>query len=328
VCLRGPSRPEFCAKRAGWRWWRPCVRGLNNPGRERTIPYHLAGSFLPAGVVGCRRLSHRIQNPVSLARWHLAHCPAHSCPAWEFAGFTGRVATRAHNSGCQIGWRLPRFAGIVSICPKRGVLGALALGTRSRLGERMCPRQPTRAAPAVGRTREAVLCRTGGVWWSAPRRPGALSVLRKSSFGAPQAPRTGGRPTASPFDPQGLPRSSTGRTRRHVRIVQNIFDSGGRSSAVAFSAGGVTMVSRTVDPFAVSRRVRRSRVAAWPWHLEPGISRRRASRTRKLPQGDGVSKRFVPIGAVADAGRPEAVTLVQGAALLDPAAWGRSETMR
>ena len=40
-----------------------------------------------------------------------------------------------------------------------------------------------------------------------------------------------------------------------------------------------------------------------------------------LLQGDGASKRFVPIGAVADAERPEVVALIRGAEALDPAEW-------
>ena len=40
-----------------------------------------------------------------------------------------------------------------------------------------------------------------------------------------------------------------------------------------------------------------------------------------LLQGDGVSKRFLPIGAVADAERPEVTALIREAAALDPAAW-------
>jgi hypothetical protein len=40
-----------------------------------------------------------------------------------------------------------------------------------------------------------------------------------------------------------------------------------------------------------------------------------------LLQGDGVSKRFVPIGTAADAGRPEITALVREAAALDPAEW-------
>ena len=40
-----------------------------------------------------------------------------------------------------------------------------------------------------------------------------------------------------------------------------------------------------------------------------------------LLQGDGLSKRFVPIGTVADAERPEVTALIRGAAALDPA-WG------
>jgi hypothetical protein len=40
-----------------------------------------------------------------------------------------------------------------------------------------------------------------------------------------------------------------------------------------------------------------------------------------LLQGDGVSKRFVPIGAVADAERPEVTALIREAAALDPGAW-------
>lgn len=40
-----------------------------------------------------------------------------------------------------------------------------------------------------------------------------------------------------------------------------------------------------------------------------------------LLQGDQVSKRFVPIGTVADAQRPEIVTLIREAASLDPATW-------
>ena len=40
-----------------------------------------------------------------------------------------------------------------------------------------------------------------------------------------------------------------------------------------------------------------------------------------LLQGDGVSKRFVPIGAAADAERPKVTALIRQAAALDPAAW-------
>ena len=40
-----------------------------------------------------------------------------------------------------------------------------------------------------------------------------------------------------------------------------------------------------------------------------------------LLQGDGVSKQFVPIGAAADAERPEIVALLREAAALDPTAW-------
>jgi hypothetical protein len=40
-----------------------------------------------------------------------------------------------------------------------------------------------------------------------------------------------------------------------------------------------------------------------------------------LLQGDGVSKRYVPIGTVADAERPEIVALIREAAALDPAEW-------
>jgi hypothetical protein len=40
-----------------------------------------------------------------------------------------------------------------------------------------------------------------------------------------------------------------------------------------------------------------------------------------LLQGDGVSKRFVPIGTVADAERTEVTALIREAAALDPAAW-------
>jgi hypothetical protein len=43
-----------------------------------------------------------------------------------------------------------------------------------------------------------------------------------------------------------------------------------------------------------------------------------------LLQGDGVSKRFVPFGAVADAERPEIVAIIREAAALDPAAWASS----
>jgi hypothetical protein len=39
-----------------------------------------------------------------------------------------------------------------------------------------------------------------------------------------------------------------------------------------------------------------------------------------LLQGDRVSKRFVPIGTIADAERPEIVALIREAAALDPAA--------
>ena len=40
-----------------------------------------------------------------------------------------------------------------------------------------------------------------------------------------------------------------------------------------------------------------------------------------LLQGDRVSKRFVPIGTVADAERPEIAALIREAAALDPAKW-------
>jgi hypothetical protein len=40
-----------------------------------------------------------------------------------------------------------------------------------------------------------------------------------------------------------------------------------------------------------------------------------------LLRGDGVSKRFVPIGAVAVAERPGVTALVRQAAALDPAEW-------
>lgn len=40
-----------------------------------------------------------------------------------------------------------------------------------------------------------------------------------------------------------------------------------------------------------------------------------------LLQGEGVSKRFVPIGTVADAERPEVTALIREAAALDPAEW-------
>jgi hypothetical protein len=40
-----------------------------------------------------------------------------------------------------------------------------------------------------------------------------------------------------------------------------------------------------------------------------------------LLRGDGVSKRFVPIGTVAVAERPEVTALVRQAAALDPAEW-------
>ena len=40
-----------------------------------------------------------------------------------------------------------------------------------------------------------------------------------------------------------------------------------------------------------------------------------------LFQGDGVSKRFVPLGAVADAERAEVTALIHEAAALDPAQW-------
>jgi hypothetical protein len=40
-----------------------------------------------------------------------------------------------------------------------------------------------------------------------------------------------------------------------------------------------------------------------------------------LLQGDGVSKRFIPSGAVADVERPEVTALMREAAALDPAAW-------
>ena len=40
-----------------------------------------------------------------------------------------------------------------------------------------------------------------------------------------------------------------------------------------------------------------------------------------LLQGDGASKRFVPIGTVADAERPEVKALIREAAALDPAEW-------
>lgn len=40
-----------------------------------------------------------------------------------------------------------------------------------------------------------------------------------------------------------------------------------------------------------------------------------------LLHGNQVSKRFVPIGTVADAQRPEIAALIRGAAALDPAEW-------
>jgi hypothetical protein len=40
-----------------------------------------------------------------------------------------------------------------------------------------------------------------------------------------------------------------------------------------------------------------------------------------LLQGDRVSKRFLPIGTVADAERPEVADLIRQAAALDPAEW-------
>jgi hypothetical protein len=40
-----------------------------------------------------------------------------------------------------------------------------------------------------------------------------------------------------------------------------------------------------------------------------------------LLQGDGASKRFVPIGTVADAERPEIANLIREAAALDPTEW-------
>lgn len=40
-----------------------------------------------------------------------------------------------------------------------------------------------------------------------------------------------------------------------------------------------------------------------------------------LLQGDRLSKRFVPIGTVADAERPEIIALIQEAAALDPTTW-------
>ena len=40
-----------------------------------------------------------------------------------------------------------------------------------------------------------------------------------------------------------------------------------------------------------------------------------------LLQGDGASKRFLPIGAVADAERPGVTALIREAAALDPAQW-------
>jgi hypothetical protein len=39
-------------------------------------------------------------------------------------------------------------------------------------------------------------------------------------------------------------------------------------------------------------------------------------------QGNRLSKRFVPIGTVADAERPELIAPIREAAALDPAAWG------
>jgi hypothetical protein len=41
----------------------------------------------------------------------------------------------------------------------------------------------------------------------------------------------------------------------------------------------------------------------------------------RLLQGDRLSKRFIPIGTVADAERPEVVALIREAAALDPEAW-------
>ena len=41
----------------------------------------------------------------------------------------------------------------------------------------------------------------------------------------------------------------------------------------------------------------------------------------RLLQGDRLSKRFIPIGTIADAERPEVAALIREAAALDPAEW-------
>jgi hypothetical protein len=40
-----------------------------------------------------------------------------------------------------------------------------------------------------------------------------------------------------------------------------------------------------------------------------------------LLHGDGMSKRFVPIGTIAEAERPEVAALIRKAAALDPTEW-------
>jgi hypothetical protein len=47
----------------------------------------------------------------------------------------------------------------------------------------------------------------------------------------------------------------------------------------------------------------------------------RLAATSGLLQGDRLSKRFVPIGTVADADRPEIAALIRKAAALDPRKW-------
>ena len=44
-----------------------------------------------------------------------------------------------------------------------------------------------------------------------------------------------------------------------------------------------------------------------------------------LLRRDGVSKRFIPIGTVADAQRPALTALIRAAAALDPAEWASSQ---
>jgi hypothetical protein len=54
----------------------------------------------------------------------------------------------------------------------------------------------------------------------------------------------------------------------------------------------------------------------------------RRSDPRGVLRGNRVSKRFVPIGTVADAERPEVTALIREAAALDPTEWAGTKGQR